>query len=203
MVGSCLEAELLLCCARISSNSDRAEQLTALLRKDPDWALVLRIAHRHGVAPLVFWRLSQTCPEAVPTDVLDRLRDDFRANGLRNLYWTGELLELLSAFEKQGIPAIPFKGPTLAALAYDNVALRQFDDLDILVRKRDVPKAKELLVSAGYRPAYRLNDKQEAALLQHNSEHPFTREDDGSVVDLHWEIVERRYSFALDTERLW
>ncbi len=158
------ETELLLCCARISSDSSRAEQLRALLHKDLDWAVLRRIAHQHGVVPLVYWRLSNTCPEAVPTAVLDRLRGDIHANSLRNLSLTRELLRLLNLFEAQGIFAIPYKGPALAAFAYGNLALRQFADLDILVRKHDVPRAKEVFISAGYRSEHRLTRTQEAAL---------------------------------------
>jgi hypothetical protein len=103
------ETELLLCCARLSSDSNRAEQLRALLHKDLDWAILRRIAHQHGVVPLLYWRLSNTCPEAVPTAVLDRLRGDFHANCLRNLSLTRELLRLLNLLEAQGIPRYPLQ----------------------------------------------------------------------------------------------
>jgi hypothetical protein len=91
----------------------------------------------------------------------------------------------------------------LAASAYGNLALREFVDLDILVHKRDVPRAKELLSAAGYRPQYRLTRAQEAAFLRYNCEHGFEHGDDGSMVDLHWAITERFFSFPLDPERLW
>ena len=158
------EVELLLCCARISSPSERAAQIRAVLRKEIDCTNLLRTARAHGVIPLLYWRLSKTCPEAVSTAVLDRLRGDFHANSLRNLSLTRELLKLLNLFEAQGITAIPYKGPAPAAFAYGNLALRQFADLDILIRKHDVPRAKEVFISAGYRSEYRLTRTQEAAL---------------------------------------
>lgn len=197
------EAELLLCCARISTESERAARIRALLQKELDWPYLLSTALPHGMRPLLYWHLNSTCPEAVPKGVLDQLRDYFQENARRNLFLTGELLRLLRLFEAQGIPVVPYKGPTLAALVYGNVALRQFADLDILVHRRDVPRAKELLVSAGYQPEYRLTDAQEAAFLQYACEHPFTRSDGASTVELHWELTERFLSFPLDTERLW
>jgi hypothetical protein len=167
-----------------------------------DWEHLLRTAHRHGVAPLLYWHLEATCSEAVSEDVLKRLRDRFRANSLRNLFLTEELLRILSAFEVHGLPAIPYKGPTLAASAYGNLALREFNDLDILVRRRDVPKAKAVLVSMGYQARYQLTPVQEAVFLRSQREHPFRREDGKSAVELHWSIVEKDF-FPLDTERLW
>jgi Uncharacterised nucleotidyltransferase len=120
------EVELLLCCARISSPSERAAQIRAELRKEIDWTNLLRRARTRGIILLLYWRLSKTCSEAVPTTVLDRLRGDFHANSLRNLSLAKELLKLLNLVEAQGITAIPYKGPALAAFAYGNLALRQF-----------------------------------------------------------------------------
>jgi hypothetical protein len=133
---------------------------------------------------------------------LHHLQDHFYKNTHRNLFLTGELLRLLNLFEAQGIFAIPYKGPALAAVAYGNLALREFADLDILIRKQDVQRAKELLTSAGYRPEDRLTRAQEAALLRNTHEHAFRRDDKG-LVDLHWGVVERHFSFPLDPERLW
>jgi len=55
---------------------------------------------------------------------------------LHNFFLTKELLELLTLFEAHCIPASPYKGPALAIMAYGNLALRQFSDLNILVHKR-------------------------------------------------------------------
>jgi hypothetical protein len=80
--------------------------------------------------------------------------------------------------------------------------LREFMDLDILVRRHEVLKAKELLTSIGYQPRYRLTAAQEAAFLQSQREHPFTRKDGKSIVELHWGITER-YFFPLDIDCFW
>jgi hypothetical protein len=90
----------------------------------------------------------------------------------------------------------------LAASAYGNLALRQFGDLDILVRSQNVPRARELLLSVGYQPQFHLNRIQEAIFLRSQTEQLFTR-DDGSVVEIHWEFAPKYFSFALGTERLW
>src|SRR5215208_6249964 len=94
------EVELLLCCARISSPSERAAQIRAVLQKEIDCTNLLRTARAHGVIPFLYWRLSKTCLEAVPTAVLDRLRGDFHANSLRNLSLPRELLKVLDAWCK-------------------------------------------------------------------------------------------------------
>ena len=150
------EHELLLCCARTSRTPEIAAQIGTLLREGMDWEYLLRAANVHGVASLLYWHLDAACSEAVPENVFGRLRDHFRSNGLHNLFLTGELLRLLNGFGAHGILAVPYKGPALAASVYGNLALRRFVDLDIMVRRRDVPKGKEVLASLGYRPEYRL-----------------------------------------------
>jgi hypothetical protein len=196
------EIELLLCCARTVRSPEVTARIRALLQESMDWEYLLRTARRHGVAPLLYWHLDATCSDAVPENTFDRLRDHFRANGLRNLFLTGELLRILNAFEAREILAIPYKGPALAASVYGNLALREFNDLDILIHRGDVPKAKEVLTSMGYQARYWLTRTQEAAFLRSQREHPFRRDDGKSVVELHWGIAERHF-FPLDTERLW
>ena len=46
---------------------------------------------------------------------------------------TSELIKIMKLLEENDIKAIAFKGPTLAQLAYGDVTLRQYVDLDLLV----------------------------------------------------------------------
>jgi hypothetical protein len=154
------------------------------------------------MAPLLYWHLDATSPEAVPENALDRLRSHFRSNCLRNLFLAGELLRLLNVFEAHGILAVPYKGPSLAVSVYGDLALREFCDLDILVHRHDVSQAKEVLASMGYQARYQLTKAQEAAFLRSQCEHPFMRGDGKSIVELHWGVAEKHF-FPLDTERLW
>jgi hypothetical protein len=153
--------------------------------------------------PLLYWQLNSISPETIPSNILDELSAHFRDNNLRNLSLTRELLKLLREFETGQIPAIPYKGPVLAAVAYGNLALREFDDLDILVRRQDVFRARELLASFGYGPAYRLTRAQEAAYIRYGDQFPYIRDHDSSIVELHWAFASRAFSFLLSTERQW
>jgi hypothetical protein len=109
---------------------------------------------------------------------------------------------LLTVFESHDIPAIPYKGPHLASSVYGNLAYRQFSDLDILVRKRDVPKVRELIMSQGYRPLFNLSPVQEAAHLQRHREFPFQGQENGMLVEIQWRIEARYFSFGVDFDYL-
>jgi putative nucleotidyltransferase-like protein len=170
-----------------------AAQIRALLQRTIDWELLVRAASPQGVLPLLYTTLNRNCPEAVPETMLRTLRARFHANVVRNLAMTSELLRLLRLFRARGLPAIPFKGPLLAASAYGSLALREFVDLDILVHPRDIPNAKDLLVSAGYRPQQHPPDWECHFIPQQGS----------WLVDLHQRIAPEYFPTTAAFEDLW
>jgi hypothetical protein len=197
------EAELLLRCARVEMDTPTAGQVRALLRHDLDWPYLLRAAVAHGTAPLLYWHLNRLASDAGPAPARNRLRQWFHDNARHNLLLTGELLRLLRLFAADGIRAIPFKGPTLAACAHGNLALRQFNDLDLLLCPADLPRARELLTTAAYRPGLPLPPAQEDAHLASIGQVPFVGVDGRCPVELHARIAPRDFHFPLDLERLW
>ena len=197
------EDELLLCCARTRLDETQAERIRELLQQELDWDFLLNSALRHGMMPLVYWHLKSLGAEAMPEVMLDRFRDHFHQNLGHNLQLTAELFQLINLFKAQGIPVITFKGPALAASVYGNLALRQFGDLDILVHEQDVPRAKQVLIAAGYLPKYHLTPVQERHLMRIASEYPFTREDSDIEVELHWALMPTSFYFPMHSNYLW
>lgn len=189
------EIELLLCCARTQIDPMTVECIKLLVQQDIDWTYLIQTSARHGVMPLLYRSLNATCPELVPKPILSQLRNFFHTNAQHNLLLTQELLRLLNLFQEHEIPAIPFKGPVLAASVYGNLARRQFGDLDILVHERDYQQAKELLLSQGYRMLY--DSEHEANCLQAQLWHT----EQQLSVDLHYGIPPK--PLQLEQEALW
>src|SRR5262245_9947230 len=127
------ENELLLCSARVVFDPGQTERCAKLFEQPLNWEYLLRMSYRHSTWPLLCWHANRLGPVGVPPAILDQLRDEFLWNAQHNLVLTGELLQLLQLFEGEGIRALSFKGPTLTAFAYGNLALRVFNDLDLLV----------------------------------------------------------------------
>ncbi|HEY9854063.1 MAG TPA: nucleotidyltransferase family protein [Leptolyngbyaceae cyanobacterium] len=186
------EIELLICCARTSIDTAIAERIKTILQGNIDWTYLIEIASQHATKPLLYHNLSSICPQAVPQPILDRLRNDYRANALRNMSLTKELLKLLNLFEKHQIPAITYKGAALTAAIYGNLSLRQFGDLDILIQPQDFSRAKELLISQGYHPD-----------LKFEWEESWINNKNKVNVDLHQRIAPKYFPLSLDFEELW
>jgi hypothetical protein len=154
---------------------------------------------------LLYWHLNALNPAGLPKPVLAQLWGVYETTARRNQALTAELLRLLELLERHGIPALPFKGPALAAAVYGNLALRQFEDLDILVRRSDALKAKALLVADGYRPAFPLGPAQEARLLQAKIQYHFhlRQPDRHLLVELHWRVAGDYFSFPTEADPWW
>ena len=186
--------------------------MLALIQNGIDWTALIQEATCHEVIPLLYHSLQATCPEAVPEPVLAQLRTFFQANTRRNLSLTGELLALLDLFAAQGIAAIPYKGPLLAAAVYGNLALRTFRDLDMLVHQHDIPAIKSLLLAQGYcwRPHISHLLQARMSLYVRSSylyDVCFERRDSTgkrlSLVEMHWDTHPRHIFFPLNPEQLW
>ena len=198
------EVELLLLCARTRMPSETAARIEVLLQQDLDWDCLLEMAQEHGMTSLLYWNLNATCPEAVPEASLERLRSRFHKVARYNVYMAGELLKLLDLFETHGISVVPFKGPAFAESVYGSLVLRrQSVDLDVLVHQQDVLKAKELLLSQGYRPGEKWTPRQEAVLLRASHEYTFVHDEKRVKVEVHWRITSKYFSFPLESEGLW
>ena len=196
------EHQVLICVARRSLDVAMAADLRQLLRGDLDWNYLLLIAQRHRVVPSLRHHLVTECPETIPSKVSSSLEKLNQENTRSNLLLTGELLKLVDLLEAHGIAAVPFKGPTLALWAYGDLGRREFGDLDILVKKQDVPAVRELLVSEGFTPRPELSAAQQAASLRFDCSHNFANEKN-IWLDVHWDFVVPSASVQIDTDKLW
>ncbi len=197
------EIKLLLSCVQPDSETKTAELFRKRPREDLNWHELIRLAEQHAVLPLLYRHLQSADPQVVPSALWRELQHCFQENARRNLAMTAELLKLLKLFTLHQIPAIPYKGPILASAIYGDVALRQYDDLDVLVPQQDVLKTKALLLSQDYQPEFTLTPTQEAAYLRSSCEYNFAHPTKGIHLEIHWHIVRPYFKFPLDPARLW
>lgn len=197
------EHELLLCCARTEATAAVGQRMRGLAAADVDWDYLIALARRHAVIPLLYRQLERHAAELVPSPYFTKLKQQFQENSARNTILAAELCRLIDLFANDGIETIPYKGPALAIFAYGNLALRRFVDLDVIVKKRDVPRARELLLADGYTPTKQLTAAQEDLLLrtQHNLQ--FARDHRQLLLELHWEVAPHLFASSVQENKLW
>lgn len=193
----------MLCCARTRASDGVVARLREVAASEIDWEYLFLLARRHSVVPLLYLQLDRHASDLVPADKLAQLKKQYLENSARNTILTAELVRLITLFAESGIEAIPYKGPVLAQFAYDNLALRRFVDLDVIVKKNDVLKAREILLAQGYTPSKSLSLSQQELLLrmQHNLQ--FSRDDRRLIVELHWEVAPHLFASTVDADTLW
>lgn len=197
------EAELLLCASRTTIGTEKARRIRAIVEQGPNWNRLIATALTHGVMPLLYRSLNSIASDAVPEAIISRLRDHYQINSRNNLLMTGEMLRLLALFEADGIDAIPFKGPALATLAYGDLSLRQFVDIDVLTRKRDVLQARDILQAQGYVPrGQRTSPRALREVLDSHHQMGFQHPETGMVFELQWGFAPKYFRFYPDMERL-
>jgi len=127
-----------------------ADEIRRIAAGPLDWDFLLREAAENSVTPLVARHLPICSPET-PVGVLEKLKASVRANAARSLKLTAELIALLDLLRSKDVLAIPYKGPVLAVQAYGDLTLREFQDLDIIVRQRDMPEVHKIMTGRGFR----------------------------------------------------
>jgi len=111
------------------------------------------------------------------------------------------LCELLKSLEQAGIPAIPFKGPVLAVTIYDDIALREFHDVDFLIGEKDISGTLSVLDGLAYERTTGLSAAQEAAYQRYGGQEIcFGGE---LPIEPHWAFAPRTYAVDLDYSSLW
>jgi hypothetical protein len=147
------------------------------------------LAEEHHVSPFVAAVIRRTAME-LPDGVETQIERIERESAIAGFLWCAELRGLLRAFASSGIPLLPLKGPFLAQRIYGGESLRLSRDLDLLVRKQDLPAAEALMHSLGFSPTGISDDYHR----------PWLRGTTG--VELHFD-VENPLAFDFGTAEAW
>ncbi len=192
------EHAILLACVDV--DWDEGARLRRSLTGFDRWAELVACALRHAMIVLLQRAITVYCPDLVPPATARRLAALRQANAARALRMTSQLLAALEEFRRAGIPAMAFKGPSLAEHAYGDVTARQVGDLDILVPRRSVEAAREVLGRRGFvtvrgdpsAPRFFANERE---VMMH---HPSL----DLLVELHWRTGSRFRHAAFSSEEL-
>jgi hypothetical protein len=141
--------DLLRAAARVQWEADDAERLAVAARSVVTWDGVPDAAEAHGLAPLLYRRLSDA---GVPISI-DARQQLFAASVRHrdaNQHRLEVLGQILDAFDRERIRVVVLKGAALANILYEAPGLRPFGDLDLLVEPQDAWRAQTILGSIGF-----------------------------------------------------
>lgn len=179
-----------------------ARELTALVERGVPARTVLTRLADHGLVPLAYRHLVASGDVPLAESLAAEISAEFRRHVLTRFKYTRRLRQLLDVLADAGVEAVPYKGPALATQLFGNFAMRQFGDLDILVRPSDARLATDALVAAGLTRVRAIDERWEPYL--HQVRHSLELRDRPArvVIELHWSVADRFLGMDLDVDWL-
>ncbi len=147
------EDKLILSSVKINPASDDLERLNSLIPQIKDWeSLTTNIIDR-GIGPLFYKKLPLLSnQEVLPNEVKIKLQQAYYKTLSRSMVLYEAFQKVAKAFTSDGIQVVVLKGIYLSEWLYRDIALRQFSDMDLLVKPEDGEKCIAILKEMGFKP---------------------------------------------------
>lgn len=129
-----------------------AMEAQSFFNQELDWEYFLDKVFSAGLAALVYNNLNKIVShrQIIPKSIERKLESAYYTIAARNTLLSIKLKEILFDFKEDKIEVILLKGMALIHGVYDNIFLRPMYDIDILIHKDDLTRAKNRLEKLGY-----------------------------------------------------
>lgn len=168
---------------------------------DPVWDAVLRDASEQSLIALLYQRNQESRQKhRLPHSVHNRLKTEVARLAATNMVLAAELTAILNRCRDRGLACVPFRGLALAEQLYGEAPLRPAGDIDLLVRRQDVPAITDALTSLGYESM----EHQPGFAESFSYTLEFVKNRHGwLVVEPHWTLAYPPFTDTLDMEQVW
>jgi len=200
------EDKLLLYCSRLSISEDIQCKIEEILSNVLDWNYIIDCSIKQGISPLFYWNLKKISNgKGVPSEVMKSLEKMYYSNLARNMLLYDELSKILTAFRKADIDNIVLKGAFLAEEIYINIGLRPMSDIDLLIKEKDLQKAKKELIEMKYSATIVFPTKlyEQQPQMVSTEELPFIHQDKKIVIEIHWDIQSPNIPHKVNINKFW
>lgn len=175
------------------------ERLNATLHAPLDWSVLLARAEEHGVLPMMAARLQERAFSPALPEIRSKLEAWQRAQSIFTLTLTAHLFKTLDHLAAVGIEGLVTKGPVLSVRCYGGAWMRQYVDLDLIVRARDIERVTQVMLQLRYEPRIPLGAVQAARIP---GEYTFISKDRKVVFEFHTERTLRYHPRPLPIDKL-
>ncbi len=122
-----------------------------------------------------------------------------RHHTLFTLGLTAEMFRLLEHFAALGIEVLVTKGPVLSVRCYGDPGMRQYGDVDLIVRDKDIQRSTEAMIALGYAPKVPVTAIQ---AKKSPGEYVFRKPNAQVLIEFHTERTFRYHPRPLQVENL-
>ena len=142
------ENQFLLYCARFHSVDQIDNKLRQLINLN--WQEIIIKGKLHRILPLIYYHLKRLDKNDIPNKELKYLKQNYQNILMRNRIYFKELRKLIYCFKEERIKVVLLKGGFLSEYVYKDIGLRPFSDIDILIERKSMKKAKNIMGKLGF-----------------------------------------------------
>jgi hypothetical protein len=192
----------LLSCVKVEPTSTELKRINDLIPLIQDWDYLAKNSIDRGIAPLLFKKLPLlSASSVIPATVKVKLQQAYYKTCSRSMILYTHFCKIAEACSSQGIPVIALKGIYLSEWLYQDIGLRQFSDIDLLVKEEDGEKCLAVLAGLGYSP-YGVN-VSEFVKAQLEIIHFLPMVLDGVSVEIHIKLHRSAETYHVKVAALW
>lgn len=148
---SLCEERLMFLLARTRMSADTQARVLALMRGGPlDWDRFFELLELNQMTSLVYKNLVGMA-DSIPEDIIKKLRYRAGAVFACNSVMLEHVSMLAERFSKEGKEVLFIKGVPLLMDVYKDECSREFSDIDIFVREKDIAEIGRSLESEGFK----------------------------------------------------
>lgn len=138
-----------LCCRVYLQTSTISDLKTFICQHSIQWRQVYELCTKHRIRPIVFHVLNRI-PDDIPSGTLQLLRQYCRDLFLFAADRQIEAARIVRLLHEQGIDARLYKGTDFSLLLYNDISMREFTDMDIIIGEDQVMAVKATMEAQGY-----------------------------------------------------
>jgi hypothetical protein len=145
------EEQLVLAAMKLKPTAAEIARMEGLVAEVQDWNYCTRLAIDRGIGPLLNHKIPMLAnSHLIPPDAQARLQQSYLRTLARSMRLYEAFREVGTALNNAGIKFVALKGVYLAEALYEDIGLRLFSDIDLLVTEEDGERSLEVLREVGY-----------------------------------------------------
>jgi hypothetical protein len=188
--------QLAFACMKLQPSEKDFTLMNSLISRVTDWDELGSVLSDRGLAPLFYRKInlleqSNLIPEALK----NKLEKVYYLTLVRNTLMYRAYKEFAETLHKKGLTFMPLKGIYLTESLYNDIGLRQFSDIDILVKPEDSQQIQLLFHKLGYKNNgdYFLSPSIREEVVHYN---PMSK--DGVFIEIHEKLHSVYKEYCID-----
>jgi len=193
------DTKLLFICSKERTSPEDLIFAKDVLASLSDPLYFVELSSKHGVLPLIYICLKsmdyqQESANILPSHIFDIFKQRYKQVATKNMLMSAEVIKIVKSLGFHKIDVISFKGPLLSKVAYGDITLRQYGDIDLLIRPDKLFQAVTHLESLGYELQASKKLIQNPEWIKSTKDMTLFHPRKGIVVELHWKLFQSSFA---------